>query len=180
MEVAEALQREGEAFVEEAQIAAACGGSSIDAQRMLAEVHLQEARDQLDRLGVTARSNQEKYALLKEVESLLEAKVGDSEQADALRSRIAAERKRMRDAANLAQQDRTGTYDACTQLLATIQWNQAREEIFDDEVRDFKIGCCGHLLSDTDGWAKWMRTRLEDAEVENKKKLMKRYCERRN
>jgi hypothetical protein len=180
MEIAEALQRDGEAFLEEAQTAAACGGTSADAQRMLAAVHLQEARDKLDRLGVTARSTQEKQALLREVERLLQEKVGDSAEADTLRSRIEAERARMRNAASQANQDRTEIYDACTQLLATIQWNMAREEIFDDEVRDFKIGCCGHLLGDTDGWAKWMRTRLADAEVENKKKLMKSYCERRN
>ncbi len=68
-------------------------------------------------------------------------------------------------------------------MLATIQWNMARENEFDSEVAEFKKDCCRFLTANTNGWVAWMRAkpedmRLADEEIENKTKLMKRYCAR--
>ena len=66
-------------------------------------------------------------------------------------------------------------------LLAIIQWNKARENDYDSQVRDFKDGCCRLLASNESGWLQWMRSnpeseRLADAEIKKKHQLMKRYC----
>jgi hypothetical protein len=181
LQVAEALKQEGEPYIDEVEIAAACGESGDEVQQLLAAFYVQAAYDRLSQLGVTARSVREKRALMREVEEQLLPKICGTVEAGEVRSRLEAERARLRDETARAELEKRGRYDGCTDLLATIQWNIAREEEYFEQEDEFKEACCGFLMANTSGWLSWMRSRpererLADAEIENKRKLMKRYC----
>jgi hypothetical protein len=182
MQVAEALRQEGEDYIEEVKIAAACGESGAEAQQILARFYLQAANDRLDRLPATARTVSEKRAALDEIERQLLPEIQDPAGADELRSRLAQERAKLRQSVARDEQDKLGRYSGCTELLATIQWNRRRERDYFDEERQFKDGCCRFLVANAGGWESWMRSkpeneRLSDEEIGNKKKLMQRYCQ---
>jgi hypothetical protein len=179
MRVVQALKQEGEEFIEEVQVAAACGGGGAEAQRMLDEVYLQAALDKLSRL--TILSAREQRAVFSELERELLPKLSDPEQAEQLKARLVEERNRLRQELARAERQKDENYAGCTELLAIIQWNRAREDPYERELSDFKKGCCGFLMGDPNGWMNWMRSRpeaerLADEEIENKGKLMRRYC----
>ena len=180
LHVANGLRQEDQPYLDELEVAAACGESGELAQSMLTEVHLKAVHARLDRLGA-ARTAQEKRALLNEVEQQMLPKLGNSAEAEQIRRRLAQERARIQEVLAQAVQEDSNRYFGCTGLLATIQWNKAREEDYEEHEVDFKRGCCRFLVANTNGWDKWMRTRpeqtrLANEEIENKKKLMGRYC----
>jgi len=181
MHVTQALRDAGEDYLEEVEIAAACGEAGAGAQAMLDEIYVQAAFDKVDRLDIHAQTVQQKRALLTEVEQRLLPKIDDPAKADELRAKIAKRRERIRRQLAQAEQLMSGRYSGCTDMLATIQWNMAREEAFDDEVAGFKKDCCQILTANAKGWEGWMRSqpenmRLVDEEIANKIKLVKRYC----
>jgi hypothetical protein len=181
MQVAESLRQDREDFIEEAEIAAACGGSGAEAEQMLCDFYVQAAEDKLDRLGGVVRSVRDRQATIREVERQLLPKIKDAAAAAKIRSRLAEERAEMRGEIAKAEREKDEMYAGCTELLATIQWNIAREEDYLREELDFKRGCCGYLYPDAKRWTDWMRSRpegerLADAEIDKKERLMKRYC----
>lgn len=181
IQVAEALRQEREDFIQEAEIAAACGDSGAEAQRILSEFYVQAAHDKLDRLGGIVRSVRGRRATIKEVEEQLLPKITDSAEAAKIRSRLAEEKTRLQREIARAEREKDEMYSGCTELLATIQWNIARETDYLREELDFKQGCCGFLMANTNRWTDWMRSRpegerLADAEIEKKERLMKAYC----
>ena len=60
--------------------------------------------------------------------------------------------------------DSDGRLADCTTLLATIQWNDARDKDFDRELRDFRAGCCTFLKQNMSGWRGHMSSRLDAEE----------------
>jgi hypothetical protein len=181
MQVAEALRQESEDFIEEAELAAACGDSGAEAQQILCDFYVQAANDKLDQLGGIVRSVRGRRATIREVEEQLLPKIKDSAEAAKIRSRLAEERAKMHGEIARAEREKDEMYSGCTELLATIQWNIARETDYLREELDFKQGCCGFLLANTKRWTDWMRSRpegerLADAEIDKKERLMKGYC----
>jgi hypothetical protein len=181
MEVAETLNREGKEFIAEAEIAMACGGTGAEAERILADFYRQAAHDQLDRLGGTVS---DRRAILSAVERELLPRVTDEAAAARIRARIDEARANLRSEVARSERERAEAYSGCTELLATIQWNIARENDYYEEERDFKRGCCRFLRSNPDAWINWMRSRpenerLADAEIAKKERLMHRYCDPR-
>jgi hypothetical protein len=180
LSVAQALQRRQRPCIDEALLAAECGGTGGEAGQILNDFYLQAANDTLDRTIRTARTIGEKRAALEQVEQELLPRITDEADADRLRARLAEERSRLQQDVARIRKERERAYSGCTELLATIQWNLARERDYEREVADFKRGCCRYLMSDTEDWLRWMRTRpegrLADEEIENKRKLMRRFC----
>jgi DNA-binding transcriptional MerR regulator len=176
MRVAEALREAGVDYIAEVEVAAACGESGAEAQAMLDDIYVQAAFDKLDRLAVIARTLREKRSVLREVEEQILPKVGDPAKAAEIRSKLAEKRARMQQEIAQAEQQRIERYSGCTELLATIQWNRARENDYEREENDFKRGCCTFLMANTSGWTGWMGSRLADEEIAKKQKLMQRYC----
>lgn len=179
-QVAECLKQEGEDYFAEATLAASCDSTGGQAQQLLADLHFQTACNKLDRI-VLAESTGAKHAVLKEVENEILPKITDPSSADKVRERISEERTRIRNASVQAVQNKDERYAACTELLALIQWNQARENEYEGDLRDFRRGCCGFLKKNESGWMGWMRARpesvrLAETEIVKKQKLMGQYC----
>jgi len=174
MHVAEALKQADQDYIAEVEVAAACGGKGEDAQRMMAEFYFDAAKDSLDRLGLRTQAA-DKRALLNDIEEKLLPKLAPAE-AEVVRARLADERAKMRQAAASAERDRADRLAGCTELLATVQWNIARENDYEVELAEFKRSCCSFLTANTADWAGWMSSRLEAEEVENKKERLRAYC----
>jgi hypothetical protein len=174
MHIAEALKQADQDYIAEVEVAAACGGESEEARRLMAEFYFDAAKDSLDRLGLRTRAA-DKRALLDDIEKKLIPKLAPDE-AEIIRARVAEARAKMRQAAASAERDRLDRLAGCTELLAIVQWNIARENDYEVELAEFKRSCCSFLTANTADWVNWMSSRLEAEEVENKKERLRAYC----
>jgi tetratricopeptide (TPR) repeat protein len=180
LHVAEALKENELAYLEEMEIASACGGSSAEAATMLADFYMREANDRIDRIGILGTVG-ERQAAIRAIEKELLPKIADAAMAAEVKTRLTRARSDLQRAAAQSQRDLGNSFAACTEMLALIQWNMAREEDYFDEEDAFKKECCRFLKNNASGWGKWMRSRPEgqrlvDEEIEKKERLMQGYC----
>lgn len=181
LRVVELLRREGREFLPELEQAATCAGAGSEARQELSAHLLRLSGERLDRI-VSAGSVQAQRAVVAEIEEQILPRVTEPADAEALRRRIADARERVRDESSQSVAQTAGVYAGCTELLATIQWNKAREREYAQLEIDFRRDCCAFLRVNTDAWVSWMRSRpekerLQDAEIDNKRRLMDAYCD---